>query len=417
MRRNQFRSLAALLCALSSLSPSLRAADWPQWRGADRSDVSTETGLAKEWPAAGPKRLWVFENAGNGYSGFSVVDNHLFSLGTRDDAEIVFALDASSGKEIWSAKVGAILGNNWGDGPRGTPAVHEGKVYALGGKGDLVCVDAKTGKEAWRTTMKSLGGSTPDWGYTESPLVDGDRVVCTPGGEKGAIAALDRQTGKLIWQSKDFTDRAQYSSIVFAQFGEERQYVQLTMKSVVGIRARDGELLWRSEWPGRVAVIPTPIYHEGHVYVTAGYGVGCKLIRLEAGGKTEDVYVNKVMKNHHGGVIKIGDALYGHSDGAGWVCQDFKTGELVLNEKEKLGKGAIAYADGRFYCLDESSGTVALIEASREGWKEHGRFTIEPQTEIRDPDGRIWTHPVISGGRLFLRDQDKILCYDVRAKT
>ncbi|MCA9187461.1 MAG: PQQ-binding-like beta-propeller repeat protein, partial [Planctomycetales bacterium] len=193
------------------------------------------------------------------------------------------------------------------------------------------------------------------------------------------------------------------------------QYVQLTQKHVVGINAKDGSLVWQSEWPGRVAVIPTPVSRGEYVYVTSGYGVGCKLVKLLSDGQIQDVYENKNMKNHHGGVILLGDHLFGHSDGVGWMCQDFKSGEITWNEKS-FGKGAIGYADGMFYCLSEDDGTVVLIEASTEGWKEHGRFKLEPQSEIRSSRGRIWTHPVIAGGKLYLRDQDLIYCFDVQAK-
>ncbi len=185
------------------------------------------------------------------------------------------------------------------------------------------------------------------------------------------------------------------------------------MQSIVGLDAKDGKVLWKSPFPGKVAVIPTPIYRDGQVYVTAGYSVGCKSVKIVEGAEPETLYENKVMKNHHGGAILVGDYVYGHSDGGGWVCQNFKTGVEVWSEK-KLGKGAIACADGMLYCLDESKGTVALIEASPDGWKEHGRFTLSPQTQIRNPQGRIWTHPVISNGKLYLRDQDLIYCFDVK---
>jgi len=240
-------------------------------------------------------------------------------------------------------------------------------------------------------------------------------MVCTPGGAKGALAAFEKKAGKLLWQSAEFTDPAHYSSIVAADINGARQYVQITEHSVVGIAAKDGKLLWKSAFPGRTAVIPTPIVKENHIYVTASYGAGSKLVKIGPGNEASDVYENKVMKNHHGGVILVGDHLYGYSDGTGWICQNFKTGEEVWSERNALGKGAIAYADGRLYCLDEGSGTVVLVEASPTGWKEHGRFKLDPQTKIRTQQGRIWTHPVISNGRLYLRDQDLIYCYDVKA--
>ena len=391
------------------------AGNWPQWRGPERTDVSNETGLLKSWPAGGPKRVWLFQNAGRGYSGPAIVGTNLFTIGAREGIEYLLALDAEAGKELWAAKVGEELKNGYGDGPRGTPTVDGERVYAMGGQGSLICANLSDGKVLWQHSMKGFGGGRPHWGYTESVLVDGDKVMCTPGGGKGAIVALNKMDGKLIWQSKEFTDEAQYSSLIAVNHNGVRQYIQLTKEHVVGVAAADGKLRWSADFPGRAAaaVIPTPIFHDGYVYVTAGYGVGCKLVKLGSGNETTEVYLNKVMKNHHGGVILVDGYLYGHSD-PGWVCQDFKSGKQVWMER-KLGKGAVAYADGMLYCLEESSGTVALVEASPQGWKEHGRFKLEPQSTQRSPSGRIWTHPVITGGRLYLRDQELLSCYDVDA--
>jgi outer membrane protein assembly factor BamB len=388
--------------------------DWPQWRGPDRTDLSKETGLLKKWPAEGPKRVWLFENAGNGYSGPAIANGKYFTIGTRDNNECVIALDANTGKELWVSKIGGQLENDWGVGPRGTPTVDGDRVYALSGKGDLACINIADSKVTWTASMTDLGGKTPKWGYTESVLVDGDKVLCTPGGSKGALVAFNKTDGKVVWRSADFTDAAQYASIVPADINGQRQYIQLTMQHLAGISAKDGKLLWSSDWPGRTAVIPTPIYRDSHVYISSGYGVGCKLVKIEAGNKATTVYENKVMKNHHGGVILVGDHLYGYSDGLGWVCQDFKSGDQVWAERSKLGKGAIAFADGMLYCLDEKSGAVVLIEASPKGWSEHGRFMLDPKTKIRSPQGAIWTHPVISNGKLYLRDQDLIYCYDIK---
>ena len=415
MKKTVRAELAAFFLPLFlTQSMSGTAADWPQWRGPNRSDVSTETGLLKEWPAGRPSRLWLFNKAGNGYSGPAIAGEKLFTLGTRDRAEVLIALNAISGEELWTARVGPILENGWGDGPRGTPTVDGERVYALSGQGNLICAGVSDGKVLWQQSMQDLGGKTPGWGYTESVLVNDDKVICTPGGSKGALAALDTKTGKLIWQTKEFTDGAQYASMVPADHNGTGQYVQLTMQNVVGVAAKDGKLLWRSPFPGRTAVIPTPIIQDGHVYVTAGYGAGCKLVKLGADNQVSDVYANQVMKNHHGGVVLVGDYLYGYSDGAGWLCQDFKTGKEVWSERKALGKGALSCADGMLYCLEENSGIVALVEASPKGWKERGRFKLEPQTTIRNPQGRIWTHPVVANGKLYLRDQDLIFCYDVK---
>ena len=390
------------------------ALDWPQWRGPDRSDVSKEAGLLQEWPEGGPKQLWLFKDAGLGYSGVAVVGDKLFTMGGKDESEFLICVDVKSGKQLWSSKIGPVLKNRWGGGPRGTPTVDGANVYALSGEGVLVCAQNSDGKILWQHTMKEYGGKIPGWGYTESPLVDGDKVVCTPGGSRGSIVALDKISGKTIWQSTDFTDPAQYSSIITIEANGVRQYIQLTMTHVVGLSAKDGAVLWTTSWPGDTAVIPTPIFHEGYVYVTAGYGAGCKLVKIEPGNKVKEVYENKVMKNHHGGVVLVGEHLYGHSDGGGWVCQDFKTGKEVWSERRKLGKGAVSSAEGMLYCLGEDNGTVVLVEASPKGWTEHGRFKLDPQTTQRSSQGKIWTHPVVANGKLFLRDQELLFCFDIK---
>ena len=411
---SSLRTLSALIAfSTLALSASAAGSDWPQWRGPDRTDVSSETGLLKSWPAAGPKRVWLFENAGQGYSGPAIVGGKYFTLGTRDGSEILFVLDAATGKELWTAKLGSILDNGWGDGPRGTPTVDGDRVYALSGPGNLVCVSVATGKVLWETNMKSLGGKIPNWGYTESVLVDGPHVLCTPGGAKGTVAALDKLTGKVVWQSKELTEAAHYSSIVPARINGQPQLVQRNEKSIFGIAPKDGKLLWQTGFPGRTAVIPTPIVRGNDVYVTAGYGAGSKLVRIGADNQVTDVYENKVMKNHHGGVVLVGNHVYGHNDN-GWVCQDFATGAEVWMHKG-LGKGAVSSADGMLYCLDERTGTVVLAEASPKGWKEAGRLTLDPQSKIRSPKGHIWTHPVISHGKLYLRDQELVYCFDVQA--
>ena len=409
----KFLAHLSILAVVSSHPVYGNNFDWPQWRGPDRSDVSKETGLLKAWRSGGPNRVWLFENAGNGYSGPAIAGGKLFTIGTRGGQEILLILNANTGKELLTTKLGAVLDNDWGDGPRGTPTVDGDRVYALSGPGNLVCVGVADGKIHWQVSMKELGGSKPNWGYTESVLVDGGLVLCTPGGSKGAVAALDKTTGKVRWQSKEFTEPAHYSSIVPARINGTPQYVQRTEKAVVGLSVTDGKLLWETSFPGRTAVIPTPIVRDNNVYVTAGYGAGSKMVRIEPDNQVTTVYENKVMKNHHGGAILVGDHVYGYGD-PGWVCQDFNTGESVWNSR-KLGKGAIGYADGMIYCVDESSGEVVLAEASPEGWKEHGRFKLDPQTKIRSARGRIWTHPVIANGKLYLRDQDMIYCFDVKA--
>lgn len=403
------------LVAFAIIAAASHAADWPQWRGPDRTEVSKETGLLKEWPKEGPTKLWMSKDAGIGYSGFAVVGDTLYSMGAKDDKEFIFALDVNDGRLKWSVDVGPLLTNGWGDGPRATPTVDGDLLYVLNGKGNLVCAQTSDGTIVWQKTMADLGGKIPNWGYCESVLIDGEKAVCTPGGKQGSIAAFNKKTGELIWQSKDFTEDAQYSSIIVADHNGKHQYIQLMQKKVVGLDGDNGNVLWVSDWVGKTAVIPTPVFHDGCVYITSGYGAGCKLVKLDP-EQAVDVYQNTNMKNHHGGVILVGDYIYGHSDNVGWVCQSFKTGELKWNEKNQLGKGCLTYADGMFYLLDESRGEVALLEASTEGYKEHGRFALDLQTTQRSPKGKIWTHPVVSNGKLFVRDQELLFCFDVKAK-
>jgi outer membrane protein assembly factor BamB len=413
-------SAAAALAAVISAA-ALQAADWPQWRGPDRTDVSPEKGLLQSWPSGGPTLLWPHENAGIGYAGVSVVGGKLFTLGARDNVELLLCLDAKTGEELWSAKLGKQFVNGWGDGPRTTPSVDGDTVFALGAEGTLIAAKVADGNVLWTKNLRSdLGGKMMSgWGYSESPLVDGDHVVVTPGGKNGAVAALDKKTGSVIWRSKAFTDSAAYSSLVPAEIGGVRQYVQMTGESVVGIAAQDGALLWRYARSGPTAAIPTPVVADGLVFATSGYGAGCHMIKVTAEGgtfKAEEVYANKNMTNHHGGVVKVGDHLYGYSEGKGWVCQEFATGKMVWNEKDRLGKGSLTCADGRLYCYSEKGGNCVLVEPSPAGWKEHGRFKIPRETKLRKPSGGVWVHPVVSDGRLYLRDQELIFCFDVKAK-
>lgn len=400
---------AALLTA--TLAP---AADWPQWRGANRDDISAETGLLKKWPASGPKKVWMFDDAGLGYSGYSIVGDTLYTMGARDAVEFVIAVDVTTGKEKWSTEAGPLYTNGWGDGPRSTPTIDGDHLYTIAGRGNLVCLATATGKKVWEVSMTDdLGGKLQSWGYTESPIIEGDLVVCTPGGSEGTLAAFDKKSGKKKWQTKDWTDNAQYSSIIGVTHNGGRQLIQLTMQTLAGVDPSNGKVLWTSEFPGKTAVIPTPIFKDGQVFVAAGYGVGCQSVKIGSGNKVEKLYENTNMVNHHGGVVLVGDHLYGFSDKGGWTCMELKTGEVVWADKSAK-KGAIHYADGMLYLLEEDSGTVILIEASPKGWNEKGRFVIEPQTTQRNPKGKVWTHPVVANGKLYLRDQELLFCFDVK---
>jgi len=399
------------------LLPCAQAGDWPQWRGAQRDGRSSDTGLLQEWPEGGPKLAWKANGLGKGYSGIAVVGDRLYTLGDLSGSSSLLALNADGGKVLWTAKVGADGAPGWGGfaGPRCTPTVDGDMVLAVDQWGQLVCVKAADGREVWRKHFeKDFGGHRPEWGFSESPLVDGDRVVCTPGGDKGAMVALNKKTGEVIWQAKDFTDGAQYSSIVAAEIGGVRQYIQLTMENVAGIAAKDGSLLWKARRKGSTAVIPTPIVDGDLVYVSSGYNIGSHLFRVAAtDGKfsATPIFANRTIANQHGGVVKVGDCLYGYCDSKGLTCQDFKTGNLLWNNKEKVKKGAVSYADGRLYCREEDNGNLVLVEAVPTGFSEKGRFNQPDRAKEK-----AWPHPTIANGKLYVRDQDVLLCYDVKTR-
>ena len=419
---------------------STRAADWPQYRGPQRSDVSAETGLLQQWPGSGPPLLWTYGDAGIGYSGPAIVGDRLYTIGGRGDTEYLIALDLGSAAgstpmQAWATPVGPTFdwnGNSWSAGPSATPTVDGDLVFALGGNGDLVCAHAATGDVRWRKNLPSelaaeinpIGGGPKKlgWGFTWSPLVDGDRLVCVPGGPQGTLAALNKHTADVLWRSTELTDQAAYTSPMAAEIDDVRQYVVLTNQGVAGVEAGEGRLLWsyRRSPAYSTEVVNSPIIEGPLVYVTVGAGKGgSELLRVTRNGgnfQTEVVYSNANMANHHGNVLLHERHVYGFSQSRGWICQDFETGEIVWSERRRLRAGAVTYADRRLYCYSEDDGTAVLAEAGSKGWQEHGRFAIPHQSEQRKPRGKIWTPPVVSGGRLFLRDQELLFCYDVSEK-
>lgn len=425
--------LSALL--LSSLAQS---ADWPQWRGPNRDGVSAETGLLKSWPKDGPKLAWKVEDAtavGTGYGSPAVVGDKVFILGgdgaKKDAKELCTCLSAKDSSKVWQTPLptsGGDFLDQWGGGPRSTPTVDGGFVYVLGAMGDVTCLTADKGEVKWTTNLvKDLGGTTPKpwWGHSESPLVDGDNVIVTPGG-KGGVTALDKKTGKVAWVCKELTDEPQYSSLVVADIGGVRQYVTQTFKSAVGVRAKDGKLLWKvGEIKRATAVIPTPVIAGEYAFFTAAYGAGCECFKLEKDGdgtKATKVYSdNHVLANHHGGVVQVGDAIYGHSDGRGgvnaWVCFDFKKGSAEPTWKAPgVGKGSVTFADGMLYCFSEKDGTLALVKATPDQYEEVSRFAIPSKSKLRPGQGAIWAHPVIANGKLYLRDYEKLFVFDIAGK-
>jgi len=417
-----------------ALLTSAGGSDWPQFRGPDRDGVSREIGLLAAWPEGGPKLAWTFADAGVGFSGPAVVGERIYLSGGRGPSEFVFALDLD-GKELWSAKIGPLFawkGNSWNNGPNASPTVAGDAVFALGGFGDLVCVAAADGKERWRVNLaKDLGGEvnpiggglddpTPlGWGNAAAPLVDGDRVICVPGGKGGLFAALDVKTGKVVWRSTGVRDQAPYASPIVVDFGGTRQYISATNAGMVGVAAADGKVLWTYERakPYEDIVAATPVFRDGYVFASVGFGEGFDLVQLS--GKGGEFAAKKVASGtdvqiRDGGAVVVDAHLFGYSEKGGWVCQEFKSGKVIWADREALGRGSIAAADGRLYCVAEKGGAVALVEPGVEGWKESGRLKLPRESKLRRPSGALWTHPVIANGRLYVRDQELLFCYDVK---
>jgi outer membrane protein assembly factor BamB len=539
--------------------------DWPQWQGPDRNAISRETGLLKEWPKEGPPLAWKIKGLGGGDSTPSIAAGRIYGMSNRGSDEFVWALSEKDGKQIWAVRIAPAHTLSWPqskEGPSATPTVDEDRLYVMGLAGNVACLQAADGKVVWqRNLMADFGGRSPMWSFRESPLVDGDKVICTPGGEETTIVALNKLNGETIWKSfvpdragggaaqnrgpggggpsamqndpvlstldKDrnkeisadeiaaaptalsvldknqdakisedevspqrgdgsgqrprrgpgimrmmkahsaldadesgtieeteiknavvalqkldanrdgkLTEEeagmkhmgpqntgAAYSSAIAIDFGGQRQYVQFLATTVVGFAAADGKLLWRYDKPanGMRLNISTPIYHDGHVFAASAYGAGGGLARLNksANGEitAEEVWFSKSMENHHGGVILHDGALFGANGGNGGgylACLDFKTGEVLWNErdsdKRRVTKGSVAFADGRIYYRTEE-GPIVLIEPGRKEFVERGRFDQPERT-----DKPAWAHPVIANGKLYIRDQDTLFCYDVKAK-
>ena len=382
------------------------AGDWPQWRGVNRDGISKETGLLKQWPADGPALLWKAAGAGGGYSSFSVANNRLYTMGLRGTREFVVAFDVTNGKEVWATPHGGAFRNDRGDGPRGTPTIDGDRLYALGGNGDLSAIETRTGKVVWTmNVLEKFGGSNITWGISESPLVIGDKVLVNAGGPGASIVALNKKDGTVIWKSQ--SDRAGYSSAVPVQIGNTTQVVFFTHTRAVGLDPKDGKLLWEyGRAANNVANAATPIVRGNKVFISSDYGTGAGLVEVSASGAKE-VYFTKDMRNHHSSSILIGDHLYGFSGGI-LTAMKFDTGEVAWKDRS-VGKGAIVFADGHLYALSEN-GVVGLVEATPTGYVEKGRFRIQQDSLP------TWAHPVVAGGRLFIRDQDTIYAYDVKAK-
>jgi outer membrane protein assembly factor BamB len=386
--------------------------DWPQWRGPSRSAISPETGLLRSWPAAGPPRVWSTSNLGAGFGSIAVSRDRIFVQGMRNSQSVVSALNRADGTLAWVRPIGRAVDNYQGPGPRGTPTVDGDRLYVLTENGDLASLRIQDGAIAWqRNILQDFGGRNIGWLISESPLVDGGNVIVSPGGRGAGMAALDKLTGKTVWVTKELNDAAGYASPIVADVQGVRTIMTLTAEAGVGVRAADGKLMWRHPSVANdTANIATPIYADNKVFYTSDYGTGGALLALRAQNgevRAQEVYFTRDMQNHHGGLVFVNGYLYGFNN-AILTCLEFATGKVMWRNRS-VGKGSVAYADGSLYLLGENN-VVGLAEATPAGYRETGRF------RIADQGWPSWAHPVVSGGRLYIRDQGILTAYNIRAK-
>ena len=398
---------AAVLLSLPAVVSNRALDDWPQWRGPNRDGRSVEKGLLKDWPAGGPPLAWQTSGAGEGYSSFAVAGGRVYTLGARAGSEYTFAFDAQTGKKLWEAPNGRRFQNDRGSGPRGTPTVEGDRVYSFGASGDLSVIEAASGKVVWTVNvLNKFGGSNINWGLSESPLVLSDRILVNAG---GPIVALKKTDGSQIWKSNG--EAAGYSSAVLHEAGGIREAIYFTQTRVVGVDVNTGKRLWSYQpVANNVANIATPVIRENKVFVSSDYGTGAALLDLTPSGgemRVKEVYFTRDMRNHHSSSVLVGDHLYGFSS-AILTAMNFSDGQVAWRDRS-VGKGSLVFADDRLYLYSEG-GTVGLAEANPTAYREHGRF------QLKTGNLPTWSHPVVSGGKLFLRDQDTIYAYDVRAK-
>jgi outer membrane protein assembly factor BamB len=411
MTRNVLATAAVVVLVATCGSGKTAGGDWPQWRGPERTGISRESGLLKQWPAGGPSLAWQAANLGEGYGSVATSGDRLFVQGLRNRQSIVTALNRSSGQPLWSKELGAGAHNEQGPGPRGTPTVDGDRLYVLTENGDLACLK-HDGTAVWqRNILKDFSASNISWLISESPLVDGNLVIVSPGGRGAGMVALDKMTGKTVWTAKELNDEAGYASPVVADVHGIRTVMTLTAEAGVGVRLSDGKLMWKYRpAANNTANIATPVFFDNKVFYTSAYGTGGALLGLRAENgevKAQEIYFTREMQNHHGGVVLLDGYLYGFS-GSILTCLEFATGTTAWRNRS-VGKGSITYADGHLYVLSEGH-TMGLVEATPAAYREKGRF------EIKDLGWPSWAHPVVSGGRLYIRNQNTLASYDVRAR-
>jgi outer membrane protein assembly factor BamB len=408
--------LLGLLCLGGPRVGAAEAPSWPRFHGPKGDNISTETGLLKQWPEQGPKLLWTVKGLGKGFAGVTLSDGRIFTSGDVGDNLVIFAFD-TDGRIVWQATSGAAWTQSGPQGSHGTPTIDGDRLYHENAHDEIVCLDTKSGAKIWGVNLRSeFRGAGDGFGRAESLLIDGDRVICSPGGAT-AMAALDKKTGRTVWKSPSASEPAGYVSPILAEHQGLRMILTMSSRSLLGVNATNGDLLWRFEHftPRYVANCVTPIYHDGHVFISGGYGLGSVLLKIDVQGQkatVQPVWRSKDLDNRHGGVILLEGSVYGAShfnNNAQWICLDWKTGRKMYAERG-VGEGSLCCADGMLYTMNERR-KVGLVRPTPTGYALVSQFTLPEGGE-----GPTWAHPVVCNGRLYLRHGDRLYAYDVRAK-
>ena len=416
-----FRRHGGRAPALSRHHPAIRRLLATMARAAAQRHF-TRNRPAQEWPKDGPKQIWTVTNLGMGYASPAVVGDRLYLLANEGiENEFVQALAVKDGHRIWQTRLGKVGNPNQQPkfpAARSTPTVDGDYLYALGSDGDLACVETGTGKVRWQKNLRTdFGGKPGTWAYAESPLIDGDALICTPGGSEATLVSLDKKTGAVLWRAAvPGGDEAAYASAIVVEADGVRTYVQMLSNGLVGVAAKTGQFLWRyAKTVSRFkANIPSPVARGGQIY-SAGAGTGGGLIKLKGGGtavEAEQVYFAASLPTAIGGAVLIGDYLYGTGQ-PGLTCTEFGTGQVKW-ENPGLGAASLCFAEGRFY-LHGENGEVGLVEATPDGYREKGRFAPPEQPKRSHPMEKAWVYPVVADRRLYIRDHNMLWCYDVKA--
>ena len=426
MRSHIFQCILLVTTMLVTVAHS---EDWTQWRGPQRANRSMENGLFKHWGTEGPKLDWIAEGLGGGYASVSVAGKRIYTTGNFEDSQSAVAIDAASGKVIWTQPITKGVPEHGYDGSRTTPSIDGNRLYMVSSDGQIICLKAADGSEVWHRDFKDWDGKMMSgWGFSESPLVDGDNVICTPGGDRGVVVSLNKMTGEQVWAAvlkdsefdaggKELNDGAGYASPIVSHGAGVKQYVQLVGRGLIGVRASDGKILWRYDQVGNTtANIPTAIVDGDFVFTSTGYGTGSALLKLEADGNgvnANEVYWldAKKLQNKHGGMTLVDGYIYcGHGNGDGKpICVEMSTGKVAWGPERAEGSGetSLIYADGHVVFRREN-GVIILAKATPKQFDVVGTF--KPVFQERES----WSHPVIASGKLYLREQNKLMCYDLK---